>query len=77
MWLEEYDTREAENRKVSKLMEKENKKKRDAGKKEWNEQVRVSSFVNTLFSSSYFLFGDAKKLQIFLKMSTQLLQVFL
>lgn len=46
IWVEEYDTREAENRRVSRLMEKENKKKRDAAKKEWNEKVRqLVSFV--------------------------------
>lgn len=42
VWVEQYDTRQAANGKMSKLMEKENKKIRDAGKKEWNEQVRVS-----------------------------------
>ncbi|XP_071844757.1 dnaJ homolog subfamily C member 21-like isoform X1 [Apostichopus japonicus] len=40
VWVEQYDTRQAANGKMSKLMEKENKKIRDAGKKEWNEQVR-------------------------------------
>ncbi|XP_002732371.1 dnaJ homolog subfamily C member 21-like [Saccoglossus kowalevskii] len=40
VWLEKYDTREAENRRVAKLMEKENKKLRDAAKKNYNEQVR-------------------------------------
>merc|ERR1712025_1556121 len=39
-WLDKYDTRQAENRRVSRLMEKENKKERDAAKKERNEAVR-------------------------------------
>ncbi|KAI8501866.1 DnaJ sub C member 21 [Branchiostoma belcheri] len=40
VWLEKYDTREAPNRRVARLMEKENKKFRDKGKKEYNETVR-------------------------------------
>ena len=39
-WLDKYDTREAENRRISRLMEKENKKERDAAKKERNDAVR-------------------------------------
>merc|ERR1712173_511424 len=39
-WLDKYDTRQAENRRISRLMEKENKKARDAAKKERNEAVR-------------------------------------
>ena len=39
-WLDKYDTRQAENRRVSRLMEKENKKVRDAARKERNEVVR-------------------------------------
>ena len=39
-WLDKYDTRQAENRRISRLMEKENKKARDAAKKERNEVVR-------------------------------------
>ena len=39
-WLDKYDTRQAENRRISRLMEKENKKDRDAAKKERNEVVR-------------------------------------
>ncbi|XP_072019279.1 dnaJ homolog subfamily C member 21-like [Amphiura filiformis] len=41
VWVEKYDTREAPNRRVVRLMEKDNKKLRDAAKKEWNEQVRA------------------------------------
>lgn len=40
-WLDEYDTRTAPNRRVSRLMEKENKKIRDAARRERNEQVRT------------------------------------
>merc|ERR1712173_319079 len=39
-WLDKYDTRQSENRRISRLMEKENKKARDAAKKERNEVVR-------------------------------------
>ena len=39
-WLDKYDTRQAENRRISRLMEKENKKDRDAAKKERNDVVR-------------------------------------
>merc|ERR1712141_90894 len=39
-WLDKYDTRQAENRRISRLMEKENKKARDAAKKERSEVVR-------------------------------------
>jgi len=39
-WLDKYDTRKAENRRISRLMEKENKKERDAAKKERNDAVR-------------------------------------
>ncbi|XP_022105462.1 dnaJ homolog subfamily C member 21-like [Acanthaster planci] len=46
VWKETYDTREAPNRRVARLMEKENKKLRDVAKKEWNEEVRaLVSFV--------------------------------
>lgn len=39
-WLDKYDTRQAENRRISRLMEKENKKVRDEAKKERNDAVR-------------------------------------
>lgn len=39
-WLDPYDIRNAPNRKVVRLIEKENKKVRDKAKKERNEQVR-------------------------------------
>ncbi|XP_044007535.1 dnaJ homolog subfamily C member 21 isoform X1 [Aphidius gifuensis] len=39
-WLDTYDIRDAPNRKVAKLIEKENKKIQDKAKKERNEQVR-------------------------------------
>ncbi|XP_055331771.1 dnaJ homolog subfamily C member 21-like [Paramacrobiotus metropolitanus] len=38
--LDKWDLRQAENRRVSRAMEKENKKLRDAAKKEWNDSVR-------------------------------------
>lgn len=40
VWHEKYDTREAPNRRVSRAMEKENKKLRDAAKKSRNEEIR-------------------------------------
>lgn len=40
-WLNTYDIREAPNRKVARLMEKENKKVRSLAKKERNEEVRA------------------------------------
>ena len=42
VWVEEHDTREAP-RYARRIMEAENKKKRDAAKKERNEQIRVRS----------------------------------
>lgn len=41
VWLDKYDLREAPNRRVQRLMEKDNKKIRDAVKKERNEEVRA------------------------------------
>ena len=39
-WLDKYDTRQAENRRVVRAMDKENKKIRDTAKKERNELIR-------------------------------------
>ena len=39
-WLDPYDVRDAPNRRVARLIEKENKKVRDKAKRERNEQVR-------------------------------------
>lgn len=39
-WLDEYDIRKAPNRRVVKLMEKENKKIRDKAKKECNDKIQ-------------------------------------
>jgi len=41
-FLDEYNTLEAPNRRISRLMEKENKKVRDSAKKKRNEEIRVS-----------------------------------
>lgn len=41
VWVEKHDTREATDRYVRRLMEKENKKLRDKAKKERNEEIRV------------------------------------
>nr|XP_022313073.1 dnaJ homolog subfamily C member 21-like [Crassostrea virginica]XP_022313074.1 dnaJ homolog subfamily C member 21-like [Crassostrea virginica] len=40
VWVEKYDTREAPDRRVRRIMEAENKKLRDAARKERNEEVR-------------------------------------
>ncbi|XP_046854117.1 dnaJ homolog subfamily C member 21-like [Xenia sp. Carnegie-2017] len=40
VWKEKYDTRQAANRRVLRAMEKENKKLREASKKERNEEIR-------------------------------------
>lgn len=40
-WLDEYDIRQAPNRRVAKLMEKENKKIRDKAKKERNDEIQA------------------------------------
>ncbi|KAL5491429.1 hypothetical protein EMCRGX_G016714 [Ephydatia muelleri] len=40
VWVDEYDIKQASNRRVQRLMEKENKKLRDTAKKERNETVR-------------------------------------
>jgi len=40
-WLDKYAIQQAENRRVWRLMEKENKKLRDVGRKERNEEVRM------------------------------------
>nr|CAG4651925.1 EOG090X085R [Triops cancriformis] len=45
-WLDKWDIREAPNRRVVRLMEKQNKKLRDIGRKKRNEEVRaLISFV--------------------------------
>ncbi|KAK2149764.1 hypothetical protein LSH36_437g02101 [Paralvinella palmiformis] len=41
VWAEKYDTREAPNRQIRRLMEQDNKKLRDKAKKEHNEEVRA------------------------------------
>lgn len=46
VWVEKYDTREAPDRRVRRLMEAENKKLRDVAKKERNEEIRaLAKFV--------------------------------
>lgn len=40
-WLDEYDIRQAPNRRVAKLMEKENKKIRDKAKKKRNDEIQA------------------------------------
>jgi DnaJ homolog subfamily A member 5 len=40
-WTDEYDTRQAENRRIVRAMEKENKKFREKARKARNEQIRT------------------------------------
>lgn len=42
VWLDKYNILDAPNRRVARLIEKENKKIRDAAKKKRNEEIRVS-----------------------------------
>ena len=45
-WLDKYDLRDAPDRRVKRLMEKENKRSRDAGRREYNDTVRsLAAFV--------------------------------
>ena len=55
MWVEKYDLREVPERRLRRLMEAENKKLRDAAKKERNEEVRVG-IQQTLVYSKIILF---------------------
>lgn len=45
-WVDKYDLRDAPNRRVQRLMEKENKKLRDAAKKQRNETVKVRMLLS-------------------------------
>ena len=49
VWAEKYDTREAPNRQIRRLMEQDNKKLRDKAKKERNEEIRVLFPKNVLW----------------------------
>ncbi len=42
VWVEKYDTRQAQDRYTRRAMEQDNKKLRDKARRERNEQVRVS-----------------------------------
>jgi DnaJ family protein A protein 5 len=46
VWCEKHDTRDAGDRYVRRIMEKENKKLRDKAKKERNEEIRVIILQN-------------------------------
>ena len=48
VWAEKYDTREALDRRMRRAMEQENKKLRDAAKKERNEEIRVSMCTDVI-----------------------------
>uniref|UniRef100_A0A915PC95 J domain-containing protein n=1 Tax=Setaria digitata TaxID=48799 RepID=A0A915PC95_9BILA len=41
VWMDKFDIREAPNRRVVRAMEKENKKSREAGRRERNEEIRA------------------------------------
>jgi hypothetical protein len=53
--VEEHDTREAPDRRIRRILEAENKKKRDAAKKERNEEIRVGNL--SYFSQIFFFYG--------------------
>lgn len=53
VWVEKHDTREAADRYVRRVMDKENKKLRDKAKKERNEEIRVGLCTNGM-SHHYF-----------------------
>jgi len=55
VWREKFDTREAPNRQIRRLMEQDNKKLRDKAKRERNEEVRVG-FIHDYFIAIYYLF---------------------
>ncbi len=45
-WSDKYDLRDAPDRRVKRLMEKENKRARDAAKREYNDAVRsLAAFI--------------------------------
>ena len=75
VWAEKYDTREAPNRQVRRLMEQDNRKLREKARKERNEQVRVSScdvakrevFNSTIFSRFQTLTFTLQALVAFVK----------
>jgi len=46
-WMEQWNLAEAPERRVRRLMEKENKKQRDDARKEYNETIRVSFKFNS------------------------------
>ena len=56
-WEDTYDLKHAPNRRVQRMMEKDNKKMRDAAKKKRNEAVRVSwkqsGLVSVLMVASF------------------------
>jgi len=53
VWVEKHDTREASDRYVRRLMDKENKKLRDKAKKERNEEIRVIFYLITFSNLIY------------------------
>ena len=53
-WEDQHDLKYAPNRRFQRAMEKENKKKRDAAKKKYNEIVRVSHSIPPVDSVKYY-----------------------
>lgn len=54
VWEDQHDLKYAPNRRVQRAMEKENKKKRDAAKKKYNEIVRVGHNNPPVASCNYY-----------------------
>ena len=47
-WADQWEINDAPDRRVRRLMEKENKKARDDARKEYNETIRVSSVIGCI-----------------------------
>ena len=57
VWLDQYDIRDAPNRFVLRQIEAENRKLREAGKAERNDQVRVSADLRMVDKLTLFVAG--------------------
>ncbi len=69
VWCEEHDIRDATDRYVRRIMEKENKKLRDKFKKDRNEEIRVLNLVccSLFWAQLNFFFNFVKNLVSFMR----------
>ena len=58
-WEEKYDTRDAPDRRTRRAMEAENKKLRDAARKERNEEIRVWIISSIITTNARKIIGDS------------------